>query len=261
VAVIKKYNLSGQEIGQVVLEDHLLQVSANPQMVKDYLVAYRANQRQWSANTKSRAEVSHSGQKPHPQKGTGRARLGYLGSPQYKGGGRVFGPKPKFDQQVRVNKKEKRAVIRSLLAQKIQEQHFHILSAEGLDAPKTKVMADFLKKLGLSQKRVLFLGEDLCLAADLSIDAKLDAVFETGSGSLDEAAAESAVEKILNEEGSRLEAGLKKRGVIVQSLRNIPKLKFSSLPNLHGYDVVLHQDIVLLDGNIEQLVAVLGGGN
>ena len=105
MADIKKYNLSGEQIGSVALDDALLEGIANPQMVKDYLVAYRANQRQWSANTKSRAEVNHSGQKPHPQKGTGRARQGYLGSPQYKGGGRVFGPKPKFDQNVKMNKK------------------------------------------------------------------------------------------------------------------------------------------------------------
>jgi large subunit ribosomal protein L4 len=256
VAVIKKYNLSGEEVGQVTLEDHLLEISANSQMIKDYLVAYRANQRQWSANTKSRAEVSHSGQKPHPQKGTGRARQGYLGSPQYKGGGRVFGPKPKFDQQVRVNRKEKRAVIKSLLAQKIQEQHFHILSAEGLTSPKTKVVVEFLKKLGLFQKRVLFVGEDLCMTTDRAIDAKLDAVFGSNAD-----VAEEAIEKILDEESSLLEQGQEQRGIILRSLRNVPKLKFSSLPSLHGYDIALHQDIVFLDGNMDQLLAVLGGGN
>ena len=111
MAVVKKYNLSGNELGQIEIDDRLLQVSANPQMIKDYLVAYRANQRQWSASTKGRSEVSHSTQKPHPQKGTGKARQGSLVSPQYKGGGRVFGPKPKFDQCVKMNKKEKQAVI------------------------------------------------------------------------------------------------------------------------------------------------------
>ena len=93
MAVVKKYNLGGDVLESVEVDDQLLQVLANSQMIKDYLVAYRRNQRQWSANTKTRPEVSHSGQKPHPQKGTGRARQGYLGSPQYKGGGRVFGPK------------------------------------------------------------------------------------------------------------------------------------------------------------------------
>src|SRR5690242_6457982 len=128
-------------------------------MMKDYLVAYRANQRQWSANTKSRAEVNHSGQKPHPQKGTGRARQGYLGAPQYKGGGRVHTPKPKFDQFVRINKKERRSAIRHLIIEKILENKIHVLKAESFKEPKTKRVADFLKGRDLLGKRVLFLGE------------------------------------------------------------------------------------------------------
>ena len=73
--------------------DKLLEIMrSNSQLIKDYLVAIRNNARQWSAHTKTRAEVNHSGQKPHPQKGTGRARQGYLGAPQYKGGGRVGRP-------------------------------------------------------------------------------------------------------------------------------------------------------------------------
>jgi large subunit ribosomal protein L4 len=237
VADIKKYNLAGEQIGSVALDDALLEGVANTQMVKDYLVAYRANQRQWSANTKSRAEVSHSGQKPHPQKGTGKARQGYLGSPQYKGGGRVFGPKPKFDQHVKVNKKEKRAVIRSLLAQKIQEQHLHILSSEGLSKPKTKSIADFLKKMNLFQKRVLFVGGDFFASMDYEVES---------------------VEALEKMEDAYV-ASAEKKDVVVKSLRNIPKTSFSLLPNLNGYDVILNQDVVLLDGNIDQLVNILGG--
>ncbi|MES2199198.1 MAG: 50S ribosomal protein L4 [Chlamydiota bacterium] len=237
MADIKKYNLGGEQIGSVALDDALLEGVANTQMVKDYLVAYRANQRQWSASTKSRAEVNHSGQKPHPQKGTGRARQGYLGAPQYKGGGRVFGPKPKFDQQVKINKKEKRAVIRSLLVQKIQEQHLHILSVEGLSKPKTKSIVDFLKKMNLFQKRVLFVGGDFFASMDYEIES---------------------VEALTKIEDSYVASAIQK-DVVVKSLRNVPKLSFSLLPNLNGYEVILNQDIVLLDGNIDQLVSILGG--
>ncbi len=120
MADIKKFDLTGKEKGQVTVKDEVLERGANSQMIKDYIVALRANARQWSAHTKSRSEVSHSGQKPHPQKGTGRARQGYLGAPQYKGGGRVGGPRAKFDQHVSINRKEKRAAIRFLLAEKIQ---------------------------------------------------------------------------------------------------------------------------------------------
>ena len=88
------------------LDDAFLDVQANSQMIKDYIVALRANARQWSANTLGRSEVVHSTKKPHRQKGTGSARQGSLVSPQYRGGGIVFGPKPKFDQHVRINKKK-----------------------------------------------------------------------------------------------------------------------------------------------------------
>src|ERR1700689_3249769 len=107
-------------------------------MVKDYIVAIRENARQWSANTKGRSEVNHSTKKPHPQKGQGRARQGMLSAPQYKGGGRVHTPKPKYDQHVRINKKERRAAIRSLIGEKIRDKCLHVLESTSLDAPQTK---------------------------------------------------------------------------------------------------------------------------
>src|ERR1700733_2105998 len=107
-------------------------------MIKDYIIALRANARQWSANTKTRAEVSHTTKKPHPQKGGGRARQGSLVAPQYKGGGRVHAHPPKFDQHVRINKKERRAAIRFLLAEKLRADRLHVLEDFQLDAPKTK---------------------------------------------------------------------------------------------------------------------------
>jgi large subunit ribosomal protein L4 len=158
VATLKKYDLAGKEIGTVDIEDAVLKTSANSQMIKDYLVAIRNNARQWSASTKSRAEVAHSGQKPHPQKGTGRARQGYLGAPQYKGGGRVGAPRPKFDQHVSINRKEKQAAIRHLLSEKIQNEQVIILQCGQFKQPKTKKVADFLKGRGLQGKRLLILG-------------------------------------------------------------------------------------------------------
>ena len=161
MAALKKYNLAGKEMGQVAIEDELLQSNANSQMIKDYIIALRENARQWSACTKSRAEVSHSGQKPHPQKGTGRARQGYLGAAQYKGGGRVHAPKPKFDQHVRINRKEKRAAIRHLLIEKILDNRLHVLQYEEMETPKTQIVAQFLKSRDLDGRKVLFLGDGL----------------------------------------------------------------------------------------------------
>ncbi len=159
MASVKKYDLAGKVLGQVEIEQSLLECVANNQMIKDYIVAIRANKRQWSANTKNKSEVNHSGAKPHPQKGTGKARQGSLASPQYKGGGVVFGPKPKFDQHVRINKKERRAAINFLLSEKIKEGKVHVLSAKPMQGPKTKVVASFLKEAGLRDEKVLFLSE------------------------------------------------------------------------------------------------------
>lgn len=157
MAELKKYDLTGKASEEVSIEDTLLNAPANTQMIKDYLVAFRANQRQWSASTQTRAQVNHSKRKPYAQKGTGNARQGFLGSPQFKGGGRVHAPRPKFDQHVRINRKEKRAAIRHLIGEKIKGKQAHILSYETLKSPQTKPFADFLKALNLHGKRVLFL--------------------------------------------------------------------------------------------------------
>lgn len=226
MAELKKYNLAGKEVGQVAIADDLLQTSANSQMIKDYIVALRENARQWSAKTKSRAEVSHSGQKPHPQKGTGRARQGYLGAAQYKGGGRVHTPRPKFDQHVRINRKEKRAVIRHLIIEKILENRLHVLEFDSLKHPKTKKVSDFLRKSELEGKKVLFLGEGLHIGQKDSEEMK------------------TPVEKF---------------ETFVLSLRNIPKSEFMFVPNVSGYDVIVSHDLVIMDSALDQLKVLLGG--
>lgn len=158
MANLKKYNLQSRELGVIPVEDKLLEVKAHPQSIKDYIVAMRNNARQWSASTLNRSEVNKTGKKPHQQKGLGRSRQGCLAAPHYKGGGIAFGPRPKFDQHVRINKKERRAAIASLLAEKIREDRVLVLQQSDLKEPKTKTVAEFLKGLKLNGKRVLFLG-------------------------------------------------------------------------------------------------------
>lgn len=219
MAALKKYNLAGQEIGQVAIEDEWLQSSANSQMIKDYIIAIRENARQWSAFTKTRAEVSHSGQKPHPQKGTGRARQGYLGAAQYKGGGRVHAPRPKFDQHVRINRKERRAAIRHLLVEKILDDKLHVLQCDTMAKPKTKSVAQFLKSRNMEGKSVLFLGSCLAQAAEKS---------------------DSSSSFLL-------------------SIRNIPRSDYMMVTNVSGYDVLAHQNLVVMEGALDQLKVLLGG--
>lgn len=222
MATLKKYNLAGKEIGQVTVDDSLINSEANSQMIKDYIIALRANARQWSANTKTRAEVSHTTKKPHPQKGQGRARQGSLVAPQYRGGGRVFGPRPKFDQHVRINKKERKAAIRHLLAEKLKENRVWLIEDTAMDAPKTQTVAQFLKGLDL-KGRILFLGE----------------------GTYTEVETEGKVQ--------RVSVGSNKHQHFIKSMRNLPKTDFMLASNLNGYDVMIARDIVLTEAALHEL--------
>lgn len=226
MTIMKKYSLKGEATGHVEVSKGLkalMEAEANGQMIKDYIVALRANARQWSASTKGRSEVSHSTKKPHPQKGGGRSRQGSLAAPQYKGGGRVFTPRPKFDQHVRINKKERRAAIRCLLGEKIREKRMHIIESTHLKAPHTKTVANFINAAQLG-KRVLFLGESNL------------ASFDTEEG-----------KKQVNVKTSQHDN-------FAKSVRNIPKTEFALATNISGYDVIVAHDIVLTEAALEELI-------
>jgi large subunit ribosomal protein L4 len=168
VVKLVKYDIQGKDVGSVeVLDDtqfeQLLDKSFDhSQSIKDYIVAIRNNARQWSANTKRRSDVKATGKKPHAQKGQGRSRQGDLAAPHYRGGAVVWGPRPKFDVGTRINKKEKRAAIMILLADKIQGDEngskVRILQTTEMTAPKTKTMANFLSQIALIDRRVLVIG-------------------------------------------------------------------------------------------------------
>ena len=146
MTTVKVYDLEGNEVDSKEVNAAIAEAKTSKQVIKDYIVAIRNNARQWSANTKGRSEVKHTTRKPHRQKGTGNARQGSLVAPQFRGGGVVFGPKPKFDQHVRINKKEKRAAIRALLAEKLVDEKVILIQDSQIEAPKTKFMANFMKK-------------------------------------------------------------------------------------------------------------------
>lgn len=154
----KKYNLDGSKTEEVSLDASVFATSANPQLVKDCVVAMRRNLRQWSASTRDRSKVNHSTQKPHKQKGTGKARQGRLSSPQYKGGGVVFGPQPKFDQHVKINKKERRSAVGYVLGQLASENALFVVQDPALKMPKTKDVVALLNAME-SKGRVLFILE------------------------------------------------------------------------------------------------------
>ena len=219
---LKKYNLEGSETGSVKADAKITESEIHSQLIKEYIVAIRKNARQWSANTKGRSEVKHTTKKPHRQKGTGRARQGSLVSPQFRGGGIVFGPKPKFDQHVRINKKEKRSAIRFLFGEKIRGDQMVVLENTMMNEPKTKTLSEFIKKANLG-KRVLFLGE----------------------GKHEEV--ETANKKVAVSVKCSDHANFRK------SLNNIPKTQFTLAKNVNGYDLMLADTIVVTEAALEEI--------
>jgi large subunit ribosomal protein L4 len=158
----KQYDIEGKELGEIEVLLIEGEQRAHPQSTKDYIKALRENARQWSANTKDRSQSQHSGAKPHAQKGTGKARQGFLGAPQYKGGGRVHTPKPKFDQHVKINRKEKRKVIATLLSEKIENDRVFFLKDEisaKCKVPKTSMMANFFKKIDVTKRCLVLVNQ------------------------------------------------------------------------------------------------------
>jgi large subunit ribosomal protein L4 len=222
VATLKKYNFDGKEIGQVQVDDAFVNAEANGQMVKDYIIAIRENARQWSANTQTRGEVNHSTKKPHPQKGGGRSRQGMLSAPQYKGGGRVFGPRPKFDQHVRINKKEKKAAIRFLIGEKIRNNKVRIIETTEMAAPKTRSIANFFSNAGV-KGRVLFLAEGQY--ADINDGTNTRSV----------------------------SVQCNKHDNFVLSIRNIPKTEFALAKNINGYHLMVAHELVLTEAALQEL--------
>lgn len=159
MATLKHYDMKGNELEgiEISLDENL---EVHTQLIKDYIDAIRKNARQWSANTKTRKEVKCTSKKPFRQKGTGNARQGYLAAPHYTGGGVVNGPKPKFDQHVRINKKERRQAVRYILSEKIKAGEVAFIKDEcaaNFEKPQTKAVAQFLDKAHQERKSTLFL--------------------------------------------------------------------------------------------------------
>jgi len=151
-------NTEGSQVSTVELPKTIFGIEPNEAVVHSYVVAYLANQRQGNASTKTRKEVSGGGTKPWRQKGTGRARVGSIRSPLWKGGGIVFGPHPKA-YYVRFPKKQRRLAIKSVLSVKAKTERIKILEKLEMADTKTKNMTMLLDKLGLAGQKVLFLDE------------------------------------------------------------------------------------------------------
>ncbi len=153
------YNVKGEKVGSLALSDAVFGAPVNESVLHDVTVAHLANRRQGTVNTKTRAFVSGGGRKPWRQKGTGRARQGSIRSPQWVGGGTVFGPHPK-EYDYRLPRKVRQQAIRSALSAKVEAEKLVVVDTLALDGPKTKSMVEVLSNLHLSDDKALIVLTD-----------------------------------------------------------------------------------------------------
>ena len=141
------YNVEGKAVGELELSPAVFGVKANPALVHQVLVGQRANARRAIASTKTKGEVRGGGKKPWKQKGTGRARQGSTRSPNWVGGGIVFGPSSERNFSVKINRKTKKRVMCMILSDKFTNNQLVILDMIKTDTPKTKMIATMMKLL------------------------------------------------------------------------------------------------------------------
>ena len=165
MANVSVYNIEGKEVGTIDLNDAVFGVEVNEHLVHMAVVSQLANRRQGTQKAKTRSEVSGGGRKPWRQKGTGHARQGSTRAPQWTGGGVVFAPVPR-DYSFKMNKKEKRAALKSALTSRVEEKKFIVVDEIKLDEIKTKKFVNILKNLDVSKALVVL--EDGNTNAELS---------------------------------------------------------------------------------------------
>ena len=160
---IPVWNMQGEQVGEYDLPDDLLEFGKGTQAMHDAVVAHLANCRAGTASTLTKGEVAGTGSKPWKQKGTGRARSGYRRSPVWRGGGAVFGPKPR-DYGKKINSKEARLAFRRALSEKVKAGQVLVLDELRLDEAKTRRMAQLLKNLRLDRGALFLTGSVDALA-------------------------------------------------------------------------------------------------
>ena len=170
MANVAVYNMEGKEVGTIELNDAVFGVNVNEHLVHMAVVQQLANNRQGTQKAKTRSEVSGGGRKPWRQKGTGHARQGSTRSPQWTGGGMVFAPVPR-DYSFKMNKKEKRAALKSALTSRVQAEKLIVVDELKFDEIKTKNFANVMNNLKVSKGLVVLADMDenvICSARNLA---------------------------------------------------------------------------------------------
>lgn len=161
------FNQTGSQVGEIELNDSVFGIEPNNHVMFEAVVMQRASLRQGTHKTKIRSEVAGGGRKPWRQKGTGRARQGSIRSPQWRGGGTVFGPVPR-SYSYKLPKKVRRLAIKSALSSKVQAENILVLESLAFEAPKTKEFTNVLKGLSVNSKALIVtagLDENVALSA------------------------------------------------------------------------------------------------
>ena len=158
MAKVSVYNMEGNQVGDIELNDAVFGVEVNDHLVHMAVVNQLANNRQGTQSAKTRSEVSGGGRKPWKQKGTGHARQGSTRAPQWTGGGIVYAPKPR-DYSFKMNKKEKQLALKSVLTSRVQENKFIVVDEIKLEEAKTKKFAEALNNLKV-KKAIVILNEN-----------------------------------------------------------------------------------------------------
>lgn len=151
---VSVYNIEGNQVGEIELNDAVFGVEINEHLMHKAVVSQLANKRQGTQSAKTRSEVSGGGRKPWRQKGTGHARQGSTRAPQWTGGGVVFAPKPR-DYSIKLNKKEKRAALKCAMASRVAENKFIVLDELKFDEIKTKKFQAVLNNLKVNKALVV----------------------------------------------------------------------------------------------------------
>ena len=233
MANVSVYNMEGNEVGTLELNDAVFGVEVNEHLVHMAVVSQLANNRQGTQSAKTRSEVSGGGRKPWRQKGTGHARQGSTRAPQWTHGGIVFAPKPR-DYSFKVNKKEKRMALKSVLTAAVADSKFIVMDELKMDEIKTKSFMEILKNL---QK-----AGALEIKKRVKIDRSKAADAEKEYKNTDEVSALVVLED-LNQN-------------VILSARNIKGVKTVQVGELNVYDVLKYGTVVASQAAVEKITEV-----
>lgn len=178
------YNVTGAQVGEIELSDAIFGITPNAHVLHEAVVMQQASLRRGTHDVKNRSEVRGGGRKPWKQKGTGRARQGSIRSPQWVGGGTVFGPTPR-SYAYKLPKKVRRLALKSALSTKVNANEIIVLDALSIDAPKTKDMVKILGNLKVGKALVVSAEQDANLALSARNIPGVKVVDATGINVLD----------------------------------------------------------------------------